>query len=291
MLSGKFNLRYKFNSTKDYLLFYYKKAISIVVPLLVFSLVSYLVMTPVSELSIKMFLKGVMNNEIEGVYWFVYTLISILALSPFFTKMVENMSHTDKTVFFWGLIVFNALITLFQFVGNNTFFNYNTFGIITWHAFYFIGYLIEEVADTKNKQNVFIFLGLIGFVVHFLLARFCSNPPVNIYDPSPWMIFEAIALYLTVLRIKFNENRASRLIDEFAGFSFVFYLLHMIVIRLVAGFFPLEVSASITWLSANAIFIISFVVIASLAYIITRFMVKPFNKFMVEWFCNKVIDK
>lgn len=291
MLSGKFNLNKRFETLQDYFIFYYKKIISIFVPLLVFSIIVFLVKYNPSDWSIMLFIKGFLNNEIEGVYWFVYALGCILVFSPFFSKMLQSMSRLDKTMFFWVLIAVNSFITIYLMKGTNAHMNYNSVGIISWHLFYFIGYLLEDVIQTRKEENVLIALGGVGLVVQFLLDRFVENLAVPLYDPTPWMIFEGIAVYLLLLRVDFGNGKLAKVIDKIAEVSFVFYLLHMLIVNMVVKWFPLHISASVNAICFVVIFIISFVIIISLAFPIVRFLLKPFTKYANDLFLKRLKDK
>lgn len=288
MLSGKFNLGKKFNCIQDYFFYYYKKFITIVCPLLLFSIVVFLFKYDYTDWNVILFVKEFLNNEIEGVYWFVYAIGSIYVFSPFFSKMIQNMSQVDKKVFFWVLIAINTFITIYLFKGTNQHMNYNSFGIISWHLFYFIGYLLEDVVKTRKEQNIFIVLGGVGLIVQFLLDRFVEDLAVPLYDPTPWMIFEAIALYFIILRIDIGKNKFAKIIDKLAEISFVFYLLHMLVVKKVVSCFPLHISASINALCFVGIFVVSFIIIILLANIISYFIIKPFTKYMCDLYLQKV---
>lgn len=287
MLSGKFNLGKEFHNIGDYIFYYYKKAITIVCPLILCSIVVYFIKFDSVDWNLILFMKRLFNNEIESVYWFVYALGSILVFSPFFSKMIGNMSQLDKTVFFVLLIGVNALITGYLCVGYNQHMNYNSFGIISWHLFYIIGYLLEDVVKTRKAENVFILFGGVGLMLQFLMDRFAEGLAVPLYDPTPWMIFEAIAAYFIILRIAPKNKGFSKVIDKLAEISFIFYLLHMLIMKKVVSFFPLNISASVNALCFIGIFVISFVIIVLVSMIIHRCILKPFTKFMCDIYLKK----
>lgn len=288
MLSGKFNLNKKFDAIQDYFFFYYKKIISMFVPLFVFSIIVFLVKYNPDDWSIMLFVKGFLNNEIEGVYWFVYALGCILVFSPFYSKMLQNMSQLDKKMFFWVLIAVNAFITIYMMKGTNAHMNYNSVGIISWHLFYFIGYLLEDVVKTRKEENIFIALGGVGLVVQFMLDRFVEDLVVPLYDATPWMIFEGIALYFLILRFNYGTGKFAKAIDKLAEVSFVFYLLHMLVVNVVVKWFPLHISASVNALCFIAIFVVSFVIIIAFAIPIVKYLLKPFMKYMNSLYLKRV---
>ncbi len=112
MISGKFNLNKEFSSVGDYKNFYIKKGVSILLPFFLISALMYFLKFPASQWGIKDFIKMFLNGGIEPTYWFMYVLIGITALSPFYSKMLRAMSKTDKKVFFWTSFIINAAVTV-----------------------------------------------------------------------------------------------------------------------------------------------------------------------------------
>lgn len=116
MLSGRLNLVKDFKNKQDYKNFYLKKIISVFIPFLLFSILIQLL----KYKEINSFFKNFLSNNIESTYWFVYTLIGILILSPFYSKMLQNMNKDEKKLFIYIIVIVNFIIMLFDFFDVST---------------------------------------------------------------------------------------------------------------------------------------------------------------------------
>lgn len=283
MLSGKFTLNKKFGTAKDYLVFYLKKAVTIVLPFVLLSVVGYMAAVPVKHWGLFSFARKFLSADINGVYWFMYVLISIVLFSPFFAKMLQSMSLTDKRVFFWVLVITNSVVSVLKIYETNLRFSYGLFGIITWHLFFFIGYFAEEIFPCEKQRNIIIIIGFLAFAVHLAVIRFIPKLPYSSCDPTPWTIAEALGVYFLLLRIRTNP-KFNKIIGIIAGLSFIFYLIHMDVLVKVSKLFPLGVSSPQNALCAIGIYIVSFIITLAAAYVINTFIMRPLQKLILKIF-------
>ena len=97
MLSGKFNLNKNFSEKEDYKKFYVKRVKSIILPFIIVSILVYIINN--TNLSVVDYLQKMLAGKISGTYWFIYYLIGILILSPFFSKLLKNLSLWEKKLF------------------------------------------------------------------------------------------------------------------------------------------------------------------------------------------------
>ena len=93
MLSGRLNLAKEFTKKEDYIHFYKKKFISILLPFFIISLILYIILYTNSEFNFLDFINRFMSNSIEpdGTLWFIYPFIGIMLLSPFYSKMLHYL--------------------------------------------------------------------------------------------------------------------------------------------------------------------------------------------------------
>ncbi|MGN1080539.1 MAG: acyltransferase [Acutalibacteraceae bacterium] len=286
MLSGKFALKKKFETAKDYRDFYFKKLITIVIPLLIFSVLAYLInfKTDFPEPGIGDFFRRFMGCQIQPVYWFMYTLIGIMLFSPFYSAMLQNMSVRSKRIFFWMLFAANGFVTVMLLAGIGILGGYTAFGIISYHTYYFLGYIAEDIfPDEKSRRTVILF-GALAFVIQLLIAIFEAKTggTVNIYDPSPWITFETLALYFLLLKVKVKDNLFGRSVGFTAQFSFIFYLVHIDVLRRVAENFDLVSSSFKNALLFLPIYLITFVITLIISVAFEYLLMKPLQKFLLK---------
>ncbi|MBQ0084274.1 MAG: acyltransferase [Clostridiales bacterium] len=277
LISGKFNLKKNFTKPEDYKIFYIKKAVSIVLPFVLLSVATYL-LNFYNKLSIKDFINRFFNNEIQSVYWFMYILIGIVALSPFYSKMLLALSKKEKTILFAILLVIRIFVTVLAAVYDNPSFTSSTFGIVYWHLFYLVGFIAEDVFDTRKKQNIVILLGILGYIFQLFIAYFYMGDfPWNMYNPHPWTLFESLALYFIVLRINVKTQFFTKIIEFTAKQSFIFYLVHIDVLYRVYD--PIVNALPINKaFSAIIVYVVSFLLTLLISYIINTLIIIPLQK-------------
>lgn len=277
MLSGKFNLDKDFSKPEDYKKFYKKRAISILIPFIIVGSFIY-VLKNRYNLGISDYATKMLNGQLDGTYWFVYSLIGILIFSPFFSKMLKNTSDFEKKLFLGIIFVANAIIVAFAIFEFPFAFKFQTVALAFWHLYYFSGYLIEDVFKTKKSRNTVIILGILALISQLLIRRFI-NYKYRLTDPSPLLTLEAFGLYFILLdKIKINSEKVQKVISDLAQYSFIFYLLHMIVVRNVCKVFPLNIDSLHNALYGIIIFIISFVMTLIASIIMQKIIIKPIQK-------------
>ncbi len=280
MLSGKFNLNKEFSSKEDYKKYYKSKVINIFIPFLLVSIIVYCIFN-YDIMTIKDFFEQFIGGTIEGTYWFIYTLLGIMILSPFFSKMVKNMSLYDKKIFFWIACGIMSILTILLATGKNTAIKFATFGIISWNFYYLVGSFIEEIFSTHKSRKTMIFIGFVAFVVQFLIERF-YNSSYRLYDPSPVLTFEAIGLYFLVLEfVKIKSGVLKKIISFIAKYSYIFYLFHSVVIQGVFKVFrfDLNVNFARNMLYGIIAYIVTFV-IAMMCSIVFKYIIDSIRKLL-----------
>lgn len=279
MLSGKFNLNKKFLKKDDYKNFYIKKFISIIIPFILISFMVYIDWN-YSNFSLLDYIKNLTSGGIDGTYWFVYALIGIFVLSPFFSKMLLNMELWEKKIFLGILFVINAFIAILAIFNIENAFTFAVVGLAQWHIYYFAGYLIEDVFKSKKSRNILIVLGIIAFILQFLIRRFIDFG-YRLTDPSPLLTLQALSLYFILLdKVKIQKENAQKIISNIAKYSFSFYLIHMLIVKKVSGLFILDTSSMHNFICGIFIFVISFIITLILAMIIEKIFIKPIKNLL-----------
>ena len=107
-----------------------------------------------------------------------------------------------------------------------------------------------------------IILSILAFILQFIIERF-YNSGYRLYDPSPILTFEAIGLYFIVLEfVKIKNNVLKRSISFIAKYTYIFYLFHNMIIKLVFqnAKFSLNISAKKNLLYGMLAYIITYII-------------------------------
>lgn len=282
MLSGRFNLKKEFNTKEDYKKFYIKRIATLLVPFLIFSIVIYIYRN-FDNLSIIDFAKGLLAGNIEGTYWFVYTLLGIMIFSPFFSKMLKNMNLFEKKLFFIISFCVNTFITVFAVFKIPNIITFEIVGLVHWNFYYLMGEYIEEIFSTRKSRKIIMLIGLLTFALQFIL-RCTINTGYRLSDPNPLLTLQALALYFFVLEfVKIKNEKVKNVISYFSKYSYIFYLLHMTVIHFVNNFFNMYINAGLNLVFALCIFIISFIITMCIAIVAEKFVINPIQNLLLRW--------
>lgn len=291
MLSGKFNLNKDFKEDSDYKKFYFRKLISILLPFFIISIIIYIIRF-YDSLSVKKFVSMFLANEIEGVFWFVYSLIGILVFSPFFSKMMKNMNSYEKKLFLLLIFTVNSIVTVLALLKVKSFFKLYVFGIVSWHMYYFAGYIVEDVFKTKKSRSIVMIGAIIAFVIQFLIRRFMDNSGYKLTNPFPLLTIETFGVYFFILEfVNIKKLKLQKIITYISKYSYVFYLLHMFVLRHVFKLFDLSVSSLHNAILAIPIFLIAFFVTLILSIVLSKFIFYPLQNKLVSTLENKFVKK
>ena len=282
MLSGRFNLKKEFNTKEDYKKFYIKRIATLLVPFLIFSIVIYIYRN-FDNLSIIDFAKGLLAGNIEGTYWFVYTLLGIMIFSPFFSKMLKNMNLFEKKLFFIISFCVNTFITVFAVFKIPNIITFEIVGLVHWNFYYLMGEYIEEIFSTRKSRKIIMLIGLLAFALQLIL-RCTIKTGYRLSDPNPLLTLQALALYFFVLEfVKIKNEKVKNVISYFSKYSYIFYLLHMTVINFVDNFFNMHINAGLNLVFALCIFIISFIITMCIAIVAEKFVINPIQNLLLRW--------
>ena len=283
MLSGRLNLDKEFNKKEDYINFYKKKFISIIIPFFVISLIFYLFFY-YNNLSILDFLNRFITDKIEpdGTYWFMYSYIAILIFSPFYSKMVKNMNKSEKKLFLiFGFIV-NSIVTILLFFNIKTAISFDNLGIICWHFYYFAGYLIEDLFKEKYKRIILYVLGVLSLISTIVIS-FTIKGNYILTNPGLLLSLQAFAIYIFFNNLKDKkENIVRKTISFLSKYVFVFYLLHMAITKFIIQ----NLKLYNTGFGIILIYIDIFIIVILISIILQTVLIKPIQKLI-----GKIINK
>ena len=116
MISGKYNLRHRFEDIYDYKKYYFKKASDILFPYLTVSMLLTIWRMIVQDETINAvsFIKNVFGEIASGNnnthLWFMYLLMGFLLSAPFWAKMLQSMNDRELKLFLTITILWNIIV-------------------------------------------------------------------------------------------------------------------------------------------------------------------------------------
>lgn len=238
MLSGRFNLCYKFTVKKDYSNFYKKKAISILLPYIMvtclLSLWDVMLYWEKDRIGIKSYLiytyEAFMSANEMNHLWFMYPLIGLMISTPFLAKMLQGLKDWELNLIFIIALIWNFVsIYLTKDVGIS--FSYSGWLWSGWPLLFFLGYYCHRIINDRNKKILYI-VGIMGFMVSVLGQILFGDHYQNSRDQAVAFIIFTMAAYTFMEKeIVIRNKYVIRIISLVSKYSFLIYMLHNDIIH------------------------------------------------------------
>lgn len=238
-LSGKFALEQSCDTLKDYLKYYKKKVRNLIIPMLF-----YMCLRSAYEargLETGQFWKSCVINILSGYsgteYWYLYGLIGNVLCAPFLSKAFKKANKAGIWIFVILGIGYNALATYLPLAGLLIAWSYPFGG---WTLYFYLGYCIEKIIDTKTKERCAIWLGIVCFVSS--IVQKYNGVTLHIHDWAPTYIIITCAVFILLKNAKIEEMGKNIIkVNSFVGkHSFAVYMVHITIMGWVMRWRPFE---------------------------------------------------
>lgn len=268
MMSGANLLDYyKRYSTKE---FYKKRLLKVAVPFIVWSIIWYVYSiikvgfkTGEYNFSIINFVHLFMNNKINNVYWFFYSIIGIYLLTPVIKEITKNRKVTK-----WFLILSFIYLTINPILENSGIGNYFQLPIINKYLFYYIlGYYIKDISlinrttiVTKNAKSekikntkilLIVAVGVISLIALILLNYlnlYYENKVLNILMKTELFgILYYFMIYILFSQIQITNEKVSRILKDISTLSLGVYLIHQPILNMAISIFKLDIYSKVLY--------------------------------------------
>lgn len=235
MLSGYLLIGKKY---KFFYKFIYKRILLIFIPFLFLICIYYIVY----ENNIYIFIRKIINNNVDYHFWYVYFLFGIYLIFPFIMNIFKyrNGENAIKCiVFIW--IIFDICYPLAGVMAGS------------YHSFYsvsfiprFLGYIL--LGGILNKCN---FLYKKRWIVIWIVSTCCIfvstktysyniGKPSEIFftDLSPFVFFQAFSFFVYIKSIIKNRNK---IILFISCRTYWIYLIHVLIMRFIYEYIPITI--------------------------------------------------
>ena len=286
MLSGFFNMKKEFCTKEDYAVYYKKKFITIFLPyvLMTFVLYGYDYAMSGRTFELGAFLGETINQftalNSEQHLWFMYSLIGLVLSAPFFSKMFHAMADWEIKLLFGMSIGWNVVsIYLVNDMGWN--FHYGKWLMASWTIYFFLGYFHHRIINENNKKKWYI-AGLIGFLVTVLWQYVLPFENHDADSLAPAYILWVIAMYTFLLyEVRIVFEPVKKIISFVAKHSFTVYMIHYLVIQLIADRFYVGNSAKVGFvLTYMVCFAVSMAAAVLFDAVVALIFQKPIKKLL-----------
>ncbi len=223
MLSGALQMRSRY----DFLTYYRKRFIRILVPFALWATFVYVISSILGKYdnvhsltdALVNYFPALLLNRINVAYWYVYLIILLYALTPFFIKIFRRNDRASFFALTTVLLVWLIIETFLSVEGNAGM-------VIFYMGLYLLGWFLDKVVKRTRLSAI---LGISGFVILFAID--C------LYVSNFMRLLSLVSLYVGLSGIQFDNS----VIFDLSRYSYTVYLTHFIFIRflftLIPGFF------------------------------------------------------
>lgn len=236
-LSGKFALGSKFTDQEDIKVYYKKKLIKFLLPMLI-----YMFLRTLFECrhtlggTLSAYLKNTWNTYSGQEYWFLYVLVGNLLLAPFIGKALKHIDDRSIGLLMGILFFFNTLET----IGNNIGLGFAwKFPLDGWSAYFYLGYCIERFFRTQKKRRLLYIFSIAAFLISVCQVRygiFAAN--VSDLSPAYLLMVSGVFMFLTNIYKGEHSKLTERIIRFIGKYSFAAYMIHLPVLQRAATYIP-----------------------------------------------------
>ena len=211
-----------------------------------------------SEELVHAFIDGLLHNHCMVYLWYIYLMIVLYLMMPFYKAIVNRASDRALWVITAVLLIICSLLPMASYAGVDAVLKIPT--QIVYGVYPLLGFLLHR---HRMDARIAAVLAVVCTIALPLIT--CVLTPLEIdasgfsgYN-SPIVVLQSAALYSLMLSIK---RPAGELILDFDRCSFGIYLIHMIFVRLIMrnwGFDPFALGAASIFVLAVIIFYASFI--------------------------------
>lgn len=248
ILSGTLLLSSKKEETVG--IFYYKRLVKIVIPFLIISLfysiwvknnyqIWYLFAWVNWLTIIKQIPQAILDTfqTYQSTHlWYVYYIMGIYLVAPFFKIMVQHMNEEYQKKFVLLTLVMRGIYDFMPLVNMN--FGISYFVFSSGIMYFILGYILIQKWVRKYDQYIMICGVLAYFISIIIYIFFPKYVTSGIYDDSPLMIFQACAFFVffySKRNVICSKKYINKIVYTLSKHTFSIYLIHEYVRSKVMG--------------------------------------------------------
>jgi surface polysaccharide O-acyltransferase-like enzyme len=245
------------SSTKEeaYSSFIKRRLSKIAIPFFAYSVLYYLFYVFVKKemtLGVYPFVQAFARDNISGHFWYIYALLPLYFIFPFFRKLVQNLTQKQLLTLICIFFVINSFIPslneAFSMFSNFKIYYYSYGKAGVYLNYTLIGYYIHNYVKPQDKNLktncLMLFTALASVGGMTLLTYFVSGKKIDqtwLDITWPFVIFYSVAV-MVLAKIRFETKplgeKLANFISKLGVLSFSAYLVHMLALRTIQIYIP-----------------------------------------------------
>lgn len=276
MISGSLLL----TKQESYLLFYKRRLIRIILPLVFWSIFYMLtnnIFNNISYGNMMQWVKSIIKGPVIYHFWYLYNIIGIYLFVPFLKKIYITSTMLEKIVYIILWIIISSIWPTLQVLLGV---NFDLIGVYALNSFCgLIGYLfLGAYLFEYNKNTCFNYLHLLTYffilllsntltmLATFYISKKMGSPNELFYNYlAPFVLVSAICAFNILYNIGLKLKKYIKIIRLLAESTMGIYCIHVFIINRLAVSAKISIFIGSLWWSipiiSMLVFIISFVII------------------------------
>lgn len=230
-------------------------------------------------------LKDVLQVPVEAHLWYLYAIIPIYLIMPFFKVMCSGMDKKMDRAF----LVVGAVTTVFtyflSFTQRETYLDVPLFGDRSYMVYFFLGHFIFKYGD-ELKRHISLLLGIFlgSTALNIGMTLWFTYQTRNHYERfleygCPLIMISGASFFALMMQIGNGDIRLKdnirKWIDLWCGCSLGIYLIHIIFLDTYKKYMnPEQLSA---WIAVPGLTVVLLVMSFASVYLIRKL---PFGKYI-----------
>lgn len=199
-----------------------KKIISLGIPYLAFSSISYILKTIFAD-SVNTqnagFIKTIFISP-DAPFWFLYTLLILFLITP-----TAKSKKSAGIIFSFGIIFVAAVLSTLRYIPKSQIYIHFVYTTSLYYVWFALGILLAEV----KVKKIFSPFWIISFIIAGAALYFCTNAEIQNNYVVKYTI-GALACFGIIGTIgwMFEKNTQLPLLSSFAKYTMPIFLMHTI---------------------------------------------------------------
>ncbi len=178
-------------------------------------------------------LKNILTGQTWGHMWYLYLLIGLYLLMPFYKKIAEHCTKRELYYLLVVYFVFESLLLLFNMTDTTVAFYIHVSSIYPFYLF--AGYVLNN--EKRPHAGVFavVFIAATALLVLLTIVRIDGSHDKleTLFGySSPVVVFQSLGFFGMMLGAReLKSNRITAVLKDIDNASFGIYLLHLGFVR------------------------------------------------------------
>ncbi|MBM6955335.1 acyltransferase [Limosilactobacillus coleohominis] len=219
--------------------------------------------------SVKDFILGLVNNNINNIFWFFYAIMAIYITLPIISLAAKK--HKDYLFFIVFLSFFlndfaNWIGGIFNVKLQSEYFN---FTLMIYLPYALIGYLVKESYFSRKQENLIIIAGLLSVICS--VVDVVNIGKLSVFNHIGPMLYST-SIYLIIKRLSYckiiNKRKFKILFMHASGCSLSMYVLHVLFYKWFDTFLHIN---NTSWIHIILMPFIVYTIGTIIIYIVRKF--------------------